>query len=47
MLPWSGSRMRPQAGRAALLLQVYVHELSHNLYLGHAGAYNSAGAFDE
>lgn len=27
--------------------QVYVHELSHNLYLGHAGAYNSAGAFDD
>ncbi|KAL4420548.1 hypothetical protein ABPG75_010204 [Micractinium tetrahymenae] len=27
--------------------QVYVHELSHNLYLGHAGSYNSAGTFDE
>ncbi len=39
-----GSSLKPGA---SILSQVYVHELSHNLYLAHAGSYNSAGTFDE
>lgn len=36
-----------QCGTTCTALQALVHELQHNMYLGHAAGYTETGAFDE